>query len=257
MLRLHVHGVEPPLAPELEFDLPEAAVRHLQVRRLQPGDSVVLFDGAGQDWPSEVLSMGRREVRVRVGQPVLVARELPVAVTLACGMPTNERMDALVEKATELGATLLQPLVCERSVLRLEGERAQRRREHWQAVAVSASEQCGRAVVLQVQPVMRLPDWLDGLTEPSRRLLLSTQEGSTPLQRLLLGAPAAAASGSAAASAITLLSGPEGGFSPAEEAAAQARCFQRASLGPRVLRADTAPLAALAWLGAGCAAPLG
>jgi 16S rRNA (uracil1498-N3)-methyltransferase len=244
------------LAPQQELDLPAAAARHVQVRRLQPGDPVVLFDGAGQDWPSEVLAMGRREVRVRVGEPVAGLPELPWAVTLACGMPANERMDALVEKAAELGAAALQPLICERSVLRLAGERAERRREHWQAVSASASEQSGRAVVMQVQPVQSLQAWLAALTpyaavaQPtSARVLLSTGLNCPPLSQLLPNSagPNALASGPNAHT-VGLLSGPEGGLSPAEEAAALACGFQRATLGPRVLRADTAPLAALAWL---------
>ncbi len=268
VLRLHLPA---PLAPHQELELPEGAARHVQVRRLQPGDALVLFDGAGMDWPSEVLTMGRREVTVRVGTPVPSLPELPMAITLACGMPANERMDALVEKAAELGATALQPLVCERSVLRLAGERAERRREHWQAVAVSASEQCGRAVVMQVGAVLSLDAWLAGqasgamqsVPQPAAgraaavpsalRFILSTGAGHQSLPALLAArGPQVGPAASAAPPALCLLSGPEGGFSPAEDAAAVAHGFQRASLGPRVLRADTAPLAALAWLATRC-----
>jgi 16S rRNA (uracil1498-N3)-methyltransferase len=230
--------VDSPLAAGTTLALPSGAARHAQVRRVQPGDAVTLFDGLGADWPAEVLSMGRREVMVRVGAPRAVANELGCAVTLALGMPANERMDALVEKATELGVARLQPLLCERSVLRLDGERAARKREHWQAVAVAACEQSGRARVPVVEAVASLAAWLATGRCDGSRWLLSPRPGARPL---------AALAGDAAA--LCALSGPEGGLTPAEEAAAQAAGFLPVSLGPRVLRADTAPLALLAWVG--------
>ena len=234
MLRLFVDG---PLAADQTLDLPPGPARHLQVRRLQPGDELRLFDGHGGEWQAEVLAMGRQQVRVRVGAHEAVERELPQPVTLALGMPANERMDWLVEKAAELGAAAIQPLVCERSVLRLDGERAERKREHWQAQAVAAAEQSGRTRVPRVGRPLRLAEWLPTLTaEPVRRWLLSPL-GARPL-------PAAAAP----AAPTLLLSGPEGGLSPAEEDAALAAGFQPVQLGPRVLRAETAPLAALAVL---------
>ena len=175
-IRLHV---ETQLLAGAEMSLPPGAARHAQVRRVQPGDVLNLFDGRGADWPAEVLSMGRSEVTVRVGEPVALRSELACAVTLALGMPANDRMDALVEKASELGVAVLQPLLCERSVLRLDGERAERKRLHWQAVAVAACEQSGRARVPVVEPVRSLQHWLaaghaDGYIE-GQRLLLSPQ----------------------------------------------------------------------------------
>ncbi|MDP3086339.1 MAG: RsmE family RNA methyltransferase, partial [Rubrivivax sp.] len=125
--------VDTPLHEGAEMSLPPGPARHAQVRRVQPGDALILFDGGGGEWPARVLAMGRSEVWVAVGANLPVDRELALAVTLAVGMPANERMDILVEKATELGVACIQPLVCERSVLRLSGERAERRREHWQA----------------------------------------------------------------------------------------------------------------------------
>ena len=231
--------VDTPLAAGATLALPPGAARHAQVRRVQPGDELTLFDGLGADWPAEVLAMGRREVTVRVGAPRAVDVELRCAVTLALGMPANERMDALVEKATELGVARLQPLLCERSVLRLDGERAARKREHWQAVAVAACEQSGRARVPVVEPVAPLAAWLAALAGNATRLLLSPHPGARPLAALV----------EADAGALCSLSGPEGGLTPAEEAAAVTAGFVPASLGPRVLRADTAPLALLAWLG--------
>jgi len=132
--------------------LPPAESRHVQVLRLQPGDTLTLFNGEDElEWPAEVVRIGRNAVELRIAAPPrAVERELPVAVTLAIGIPANERMDALVEKATELGVAALQPLICERSVVRLAGERAEARQRHWQAVAASATEQCGRARVPRV-----------------------------------------------------------------------------------------------------------
>ena len=139
--------------------LPAAAARHVQVLRLQPGDALVVFNGSdGADWPGEIVRMGRREVDVRLGAPLPVDRELACDVTIALGVPANDRMDALVEKAGELGAAAIQPLVCERSVVRLSGERAEAKRAHWQAVATAASEQCGRARVAVVRPVASLAE---------------------------------------------------------------------------------------------------
>ncbi|MDE2564147.1 MAG: 16S rRNA (uracil(1498)-N(3))-methyltransferase, partial [Burkholderiales bacterium] len=155
--------VAAPLREGTELALPHGAARHAQVRRVQPGDALRLFDGGGCDWPATVLAVGRSEVRVQVGTPVAAAGEPRWPLTIALGMPANERMDAVVEKATELGVAAIQPLLTERSVLRLAGERAQRKVAHWQAVAEAACEQCGRARVPQVAPVRPLAEWLAAL----------------------------------------------------------------------------------------------
>jgi len=226
--------------------LPAPALRHVQALRLERGDALVLFNGSdGADWPGELVEIGRSRAVVRVGTPVAVERELACAVTLAIGMPANDRMDALVEKAGELGAAAIQPLVCARSVLRLAGERAEVRRRHWQAVAASASEQCGRARVATVLPIAPFASWLRALgRDPATsRFVLSFDRNA------LDPASAWSAHGAEAASAAVVLSGPEGGLELAEEDAAVASDFVRVGLGPRVLRADTAPLAWLAWLG--------
>lgn len=232
--------VDLPLATGVSLALPPGASRHAQVLRLQPGDAVTLFDGRGGQWQAEVSQMGRKVVDVVVGAHQPGDPELALAVTLAVGMPANERMDDLVEKATELGVARIQPLMCERSVLRLSGERAERKREHWQAVALSACEQSGRTRPPVIEPVCTLVAWLRDLpADDAARVVLSTSE-SPPLPM-------------APGRAVIALSGPEGGLAPAEEASARAAGFLPASLGPRILRADTAPLAALAvWsVGAG------
>jgi len=231
--------VDFPLITGTELNLPPSAARHAQVLRVQPGDPLLLFDGTGRDWAAQVLQMGKQQVRVRVGAAHAVDKELALAVTLALVMPANERMDGLVEKACELGVAGVQPLMSERSVLRLVGERAQRKQAHWQAVAQAACEQCGRAKVPVIAPVMSLLAWLSSLeSDPAQtRWLLSLQPGARRLSAL---APAT--------TRVCMLSGPEGGFSADEEQLALRCGFQPVDLGPRVLRADTAPLAVLAWL---------
>jgi 16S rRNA (uracil1498-N3)-methyltransferase len=228
--------LDEPLQAERTVTLPPGPSRHVQVLRLQPGAAVTLFDGRGGEWSGQVLRIGRSEVQVRLGAHVDVERELPWPVTLALGVPANERMDAVIEKATELGALGIQPLLCERSVLRLQGERADKKVRHWQAVAVAASEQSGRTRVPRVAPVLGLHEWLQARPAAGAggRWLLSVRPDARPLP------------GQPPASALECLSGPEGGWSDAEEAAARGCGFCGVTLGPRVLRADTAPLAVLA-----------
>lgn len=184
--------------------------------------------------------MGRKVVQAQVHEHVARESEAAIAVTLALAMPANDRMDALVEKATELGVAAIVPLVSERSVLRLSAERAERRQAHWQAIAAAACEQCGRNRLPSIQPVQSLMAWLGGL---------ASAQASAP--RLLLGWRGAIAWPEASARVsgeVILLSGPEGGFTEAEEDAARLCGFVTTQLGPRVLRADTAPLASLSAL---------
>jgi 16S rRNA (uracil1498-N3)-methyltransferase len=234
-VRLYVDAA---LRRDAEIDLPAAAARHVQVRRLQPADRLRLFNGQGGEWAATVLHMGRSEVRVRVDAFDPVERELGLSVTVALGMPANERMDLLVEKATELGVHAILPLICERSVLRLAGDRAQRKRAHWQGIAAAAAEQCGRTRVPEVAAVQTLEAFLAQLPAQGLRLLLSPGEDVAALHAVAAGAQA-----------LLTLSGPEGGLSSGEEDAALARGFRRVRLGERVLRAETAPLAVLAWAG--------
>lgn len=238
--------VDRPLVEGALVVLPPAATRHVQVLRMQPGQSVALFNGREDvEWPAEITRIERAGVEVRLGAARSVAaRELPCVVTLAIGMPANERMDGLVEKAVELGAAAIQPLVCERSVVRLAGDRAVARQRHWQAIAAAASEQCGRSRVADVALPTRLDGWLSALGG----LCAGSSEA-----RVVLSFDAAAATPEEAdlraIGGLLVLSGPEGGLSPGEEGAAVGHGFRPVSLGPRVLRADTAPLALLAWLG--------
>ncbi len=243
------------------LDLPAGAARHVQVLRLQPGDSITLFNhgpgwevgnranSPGGEFAATVTQMGRSHVQVQLGAHHAVEREAARAVHLALAMPANDRMDWLVEKATELGVASIQPLMSERSVLRLSGERADKKTAHWQSVAVSACEQCGGNRVPLVQPVATLAHWLralpDGGTAGTGQraaawLLLSLREGSRPLRDTTPSGDAV--------QEVVFLSGPEGGLSAAEEDAALACGFAAVSLGARVLRAETAALTALARL---------
>ena len=247
------------LSEGADVALPEGAARHVQVLRLQPGDAVCLFDGSGGEWTAEVSAMGRKEVRVIVGTLSAVDRELPLDVTLALGMPANDRMDTVVEKATELGVMVIQPLVCERSVLRLDGERALKKVAHWQGVAIAACEQSGRTRVPEVRPVMSLKAWLalqeadtngaHTLSTPgdaSRRGVLSLRDaqwvGDWLGEQASLQGAVSGAHPDTFREAWSFLSGPEGGLSETEEALARRQGWTPVSLGQRVLRADTAPL---------------
>ncbi len=247
------------------LDLPPGAARHVQVLRLQPGDGITLFDGAGPglqtlaggtaggEFEATVHRMGRNDVTVKIGVHNPVEREAARAVHLAVGMPANERMDWLVEKATELGVASIQPLMTERSVLRLSAERAEKKQAHWQLIAIAACEQCGRNRVPVVHAVMGLAQWTKAWTKTGAGkangnrtgYLLSLHNGS---QRLLDSLALHRTSPLSSLDPVTFLSGPEGGLSDAEEQAALEAGFAAVSLGTRVLRAETAALAALTLL---------
>lgn len=251
--------VELPLAAGAEIELPPGPARHVQVRRLQPGDALVLFDGRGGEWHARVHLMSRTQVTVVPDAHAAVDREAVPAITLAVGMPAGDRMDWLVEKATELGAAAIQPLATARSVLRLDGDRGARKRAHWQAIAIAAAEQCGRTRVPAVHAPMALARWLDGSGSALRGWVLTLPQG------IGAGVPDAAAGerdaprdvGAQAAAhdagqdrgdptgPLVVLSGPEGGLSDEEQQLARRHGLRPWSLGPRVLRAETAPLAAL------------
>ena len=226
-----------PLHTGLVLALPAGAARHVQVLRLQPGDGITLFNGEGGEFDATVTRMGRSDVDVEIGAHHPVEREAARAVHLLAGITANERMDWLVEKATELGVASITPLAAERSVLKLKGERADKKLAHWQGVAVAAAEQCGRNRVPTIHPAVSLKEWLAQPTVEADRWVLSLAQGTQALGAV-----------NTSTRAVLVLSGPEGGLSPAEEAAALSAGFQPITLGPRVLRAETAPLALLSAL---------
>jgi 16S rRNA (uracil1498-N3)-methyltransferase len=232
------------------LSLPAGTARHVQVLRLQPDHEITLFNGQGGEFKAVVTHMGRSEVSVRVGEHHPVERELNIQVHLWSSITANERMDWLLEKATELGAATLLPITAERSVLKLKGERADKKLAHWQAIAVASSEQCGRNRVLQVGQAITLTQALEHLSaasSPSRsaRWVLSLSPGTRLLQEMIQTIRPARGQGATQPTEVIVLSGPEGGLSPAEEAQAIAAGFVPVSLGNRVLRAETAPVAVL------------
>jgi 16S rRNA (uracil1498-N3)-methyltransferase len=225
------------LSADSEIALDAAAARHVQVLRMQPGMTLTLFNGQGGQWQAEVTHMGRNDVRVKVLAHEPAEREAARELHIAVGMPANERMEWLVEKATELGVASIQPLMTERSVLRLSGERAEKKVAHWQAVAIAACEQCGRNRVPTVQAVQTLDAFVKSAPAAAHRYVLSLRESSQALHELR-----------AQSVPMLTVSGPEGGLSAAEEDALIAAGFAPLSLGPRVLRAETAPIAILSSL---------
>jgi 16S rRNA (uracil1498-N3)-methyltransferase len=233
-----------------ELSLPAGTARHVQVLRLQPNDEITLFNGQGGEFKAVVMHMGRSEVSVRVGEHQAIERELNISVHLWSGITANERMDWLLEKATELGAATLLPITAERSVLKLKGERADKKLAHWQAIAVASSEQCGRNRVLQVGQARTLEQALEQLSAaqaPSQaaRWVLSLSPGTRLLHEMIQTIRSTHDHDATQPTEIIVLSGPEGGLSPAEEAQAIAAGFVPVSLGNRVLRAETAPVAVL------------
>lgn len=239
------------LAPGRTVALPDEVARHaVKVLRLRAGDAVTLFDGAGGEYPAVIVEAGRR-LLARLDAWHEVEREAPLRITLIQALPSGDKMDLVIQKAVELGVAAIQPVQARRSVVRLSGERVGKRMAHWRQVAVAACEQSGRNRLPEVRELLDLPDYLaarpaegaadaaDATLPPPLRLLLSPHQG---MRLAGLSRPAGAAN------AVQLLVGPEGGFEAAEEEMAHAAGFQALRLGPRVLRTETAGLAALAAL---------
>jgi 16S rRNA (uracil1498-N3)-methyltransferase len=231
-----------PLSSGQSLTLPREASRHIQVLRLQPGVVITLFDGRGGEYDAVITAMGRQAVDVTIGSHHPVEREASAAVQLAVCMPANERMDWLVEKATELGVAHITPLMSQHSVVRLTGERAEKRRAHWEAIAVGACEQCGRNRVPLIDTPLDLAHWLrgqqlvdgaDSETSQPRRVILSL--ASPTSQEAVPASPS---------HRTCVLIGPEGGFTPEEEQSAMTHGFSPYRLGSRVLRTETAAIAA-------------
>ena len=225
-----------PQAPltHMPMKLPEAAAHHAaRVLRLGVGDAVALFDGSGCEWVATIQHIDKRDVEVMVAQRVEISRESPVAVTLVQGISSGDRMDYTLQKAVELGVARIQPLACARSVVKLVGERADKRRSHWQNLVIAACEQCGRNVVPEVAAVDSLSGWLAQPSAQSLRIMFAPDAAAT---LHTLTKPEAS---------VEILAGPEGGFSPDEHQLAIAAGFIPVRLGPRVLRTETAAVAAL------------
>jgi len=218
------------------LDLPEAAAHHaVRVLRLAPGDALRLFNGEGAEWDAQITGVRKNAVSVRVGLRHERDVEASLHVVLAQAISARERMELTLQKAVELGVAEIRPLETRRSVVRLREERASRRVEHWQNLVIAACEQCGRNRVPTVHPIDSLPNWLGALPRDAgaQRLMLSP---GAPLRLRELLAPRQ----------VILLAGPEGGLAPEEQELAQLCGFRGVRLGPRVLRTETAALAAVA-----------
>ncbi len=223
------------LAPGSVLALPAAAAHHAaRVLRMQAGDDLILFNGDGQDYLAQIQRIVREEVIAKVRASSTVGRESGLRVTLAQAISAGDRMDFTLQKAVELGVDAIQPLAAERSVVRLSGERIEKRRAHWQYVVISACEQSGRAMVPQVAAPLPLPAWLAAPQDYALKLMLSPAA-----ERTLHDLPVPAGP-------LALLVGCEGGFAPQETAAAIRAGYLPVRLGARVLRTETAALAALA-----------
>jgi 16S rRNA (uracil1498-N3)-methyltransferase len=240
LTRIHFPPESGRLAAGATLALPAPAAHHVaRVLRLNAGDALALFDGAGGEYAGRIARIDGGSVTVTLGAQRAVEREAPVAVTLAQGISSGERMDYTIQKAVELGVAAVQPLATARSVVRLFGERAERRVAHWRQVAASASEQCGRDRVPEVAPIAALPDWLAGLGAGSGEIRMTL---ALDAARRLTDMPRAGA--------VTLAVGAEGGFDTREHAALVAAGFTSVRLGPRILRTETAAVAALAAINA-------
>jgi 16S rRNA (uracil1498-N3)-methyltransferase len=227
-----------PLAEGACAELPEGAARHaVKALRLRVGDALSLFDGVAGEHAARIISIERERVSVEVLARHDVARESPLDITLVQALQSGEKMDMTVQKGVELGVARIVPVVSRRSVVRLEGERALRRVEHWRAVVVSACEQCGRNRLPEITPLQGLERWLAQPAAPGVVRLMLAPGAQHTLGTLPPPLPGAR---------IELLIGAEGGLAPEEMLAAELAGFVGIRLGPRILRTETAGLAALA-----------
>jgi 16S rRNA (uracil1498-N3)-methyltransferase len=225
--------------------LPEGAAHHaLRVLRLAVGDALTLFDGTGGEWAATLVHADRRDALVSIERFDAIERELPVQVTLAMSVIASDPMDSAVRKAVELGVTTIVPITAARTQGVLQGDKAARRQAHWRHIAVAACEQCGRNRVPLVTPALAFADWC-------------AQQGSgtsvlAPGASLTLAAWLAQQGNRAQAThvGITVAVGPEGGYSEGELALARQQQLALVNMGARVLRAETAAIAAVATIAA-------
>jgi 16S rRNA (uracil1498-N3)-methyltransferase len=221
------------LGPGAQFALAPEAAQHVgKALRLKTGDTITVFDGRGGEYEAAIQRMDKERVDIKVGAFRDVETESPLHIGLVQGLPEADKMDWIIQKAVELGVWWIQPMVCDRSVVRLSGERAARREAHWRRVAIAACEQSGRNRIPEVRPTLGFQSWI-------------AMPASTPRWALVPGAEPLAAK-SAPEGPLELVVGPEGGFSEREHDLVISQGCQPVALGPRVLRTETAPIAALA-----------
>ena len=215
----------------------EEIARHLLVLRMVANDHIALFDGQGGEWAAMITGIGKRHASVQLLKFDPVERESPLNITLVQALATSDKMDFIVQKAVELGIRAIQPIATERATLKLTGERAQKRTAHWQAIAQAACEQCGRNRVPVVADVATLDVWL-ALPRDGVRLMLHPLAKASLVESAGVMQP------------LVIAIGPEGGFSEKEIAQAAQHGVKQVRFGPRVLRAETAGLAAIAAINA-------
>jgi 16S rRNA (uracil1498-N3)-methyltransferase len=237
-MRLTRVHIPQPLAPGADVALPDSAAAHLtRVLRMGVGDGCIAFNGDGNDYAATLETVGKREVRLRIGAATRVERESPLRITLLQGVAKGEKMDLILQKATELGVQAFVPVWSQRSDVKLDGDRAAKRLDHWRGVVAAACEQSGRAMVPGVTAPVALQAALAALPAHDARLLLDPA-GDRSSRSLALGDDAS----------LCIAVGPEGGWSPLDRDQLQAAGFAGLRLGPRVLRTETAGLAAIAAL---------
>jgi 16S rRNA (uracil1498-N3)-methyltransferase len=221
------------LGPGAQFTLAPEAAQHVgKALRLKAGDALTVFDGRGGEYEAAIQRIDKDRVDVKVGAFRDVEAEPQLRIGLAQGLPEADKMDWIIQKSVELGAAWIQPVVCDRSVVRLSAERAARREAHWRRVAISACEQSGRNRIPEIRPTLGFLSWVAMPASVARWVLTP---GAEPL-----------AAKAAPQGALELLVGPEGGLSEREQELALSQGCEPVGLGSRVLRAETAPLAALA-----------
>jgi 16S rRNA (uracil1498-N3)-methyltransferase len=235
-MRLTRIYVSQPLTAGMPLSLPEGQARHLvQVLRVEAGHPVAVFNGNGRDYGARVVQAGRDGVTLSIDSEGPEEAQAPLAIQLAIGVSKGERMDYAIQKAVELGVSAIQPLFTERSVVQLEGQRLDRRLDHWQGVVVGACEQCGRRRLPRLDQTVRIADWL--VRAPSGGLMCDPD-----------GTESLAALPAPTGGVVTLLVGPEGGLGDRERDLARRYGFKPVRLGPRILRTETVPIAAIAVL---------
>ena len=230
--------VDLPLAAGARIALPDAAAAHLtRVLRLREGDACVLFNGDGRDYAARIVFTGKRETLAEVGDAHAVDNESPLRIALLQGIARGEKMDLILQKATELGVARIVPVDAERTEVRLDAARMQKRLAHWRSVVASACEQCGRARLPEVATPVSVADAGAHPAEAALRLTLDPG-GEHSMASLAVGADAS----------VAIAIGPEGGWSPRDREALRVAGFEGLRLGPRILRTETAGLAAIAAL---------
>lgn len=220
------------LASISRFSLPDTTARHVQVLRCQPNDVIELFDSSGKVYSAKIAAMGKKDVDVEIYSEKVISLESQLPITLIQSISSSERMDLTIQKSVELGVSIIQPVVTERSSQRLNNERALKKFKRWQDIAISACEQCGRTILPEIRPVVKLAESLIEASEIDLKLLMSLHQPQALNQFMQ-------------PQAVTLIIGPEGGLTIKEEQLAIKYGFKPISLGPRILRTETASLAAI------------